>query len=383
MQTSNLTESLKQEAKKLGFGFAGVSPAVAPNGFVRLESWLEHGFHGEMDYMETRRDAYRSPAGVLPNVRSILMLAMSYHLDVASLPHQPGKGRVARYAWGQGDYHDLIHRKLKQLCRHARSLDENISIRGVVDTAPLLEREFAQLTGMGWHAKNTMLINRELGSWFLIAAILTDAELVPDAAMSTNHCGTCTACIEACPTDAFVEPGSLDATKCISYLTIEHRSPIPLELRSQMSDWILGCDVCQDVCPWNRKAAVSEQEFFQPDDSLRPLDLHELFRMDDTQFRARFRKTPLWRPKRRGILRNAAIALGNNPSAKGLESLSLGLNDGEPLVRGACAWAIAQHSDSWERKLRLLTDRLESEQEPMVIDEIETAIEKVRLDLDD
>lgn len=377
MPASLLTRSLKQEATRLGFDFAGVSAAVSPSGFSRLNDWLSRGFHGEMQYMETRRDVYQHPSGVLPQVRSVLMLGLSYHTDVASLPHKAGQGRVARYAWGQGDYHDYIHKKLKELCRFARSLGDEIAIRGVVDTAPLLEREFAQLSGMGWHAKNTMLINRELGSWFLIAAILTDAELESDLPMATDHCGTCTACLDACPTNAFVEAGTLDATKCISYLTIEHRTPIPRELRSQMGDWILGCDVCQDVCPWNNKATTSEHETFQPVEGLRPLGLHGLFELDDVQFRARFRKTPLWRPKRRGILRNAAIALGNQPSEKGLKSLAIGINDEEPLVRGACAWAIGRHVSSFGG-LELLQQRQKIESDDDVKSEIELAIQGSR-----
>ncbi|QEG22306.1 tRNA epoxyqueuosine(34) reductase QueG [Mariniblastus fucicola] len=376
MNTAQLTQSLKQEAKRLGFDFAAVTAALAPDGFSRLDSWVERGFHGEMDYLETRREAYQHPAGVLPAVRSVMMLGMSYHVDVASLPQQPGLGRVARYAWGQGDYHDFLHRKLKQLCRFAREAGDGIAIRGVVDTAPLLEREFAQLAGMGWHAKNTMLINRELGSWFLIAAVLTDAELEIDTPMSTSHCGTCTACLDACPTDAFVEPGTLDATKCISYLTIEHRSPIPIELRSQMGDWILGCDVCQDVCPWNNKAKVSSQEVFQPVEALRPLNLHDLFRMDDDQFRVQFRKTPLWRPKRRGILRNAAITLGNMPSGEGLESLAIGINDDEPLVRGACVWAIGQHLETFgSQAMELLRNRRTIECDADVQTELDLAMQ--------
>ena len=374
MHSQQLTQSLKQEAERLGFDFAGVTPAVDPAGFSKLNDWLSRGFHGEMDYMETRRDAYRHPQGVLPEVRSVMMLGISYCTDVASLPQQPGTGRVARYALGGGDYHDLLHKKLKQLCKFAKAIDGGIAIRGVVDTAPLLEREFANLAGMGWHAKNTMLINRQLGSWFLIAAILTDAELTPDEPMQTAHCGTCTACLDACPTNAFVEAGTLDATKCISYLTIEHRTPIPPSLRSQMQDWILGCDVCQDICPWNNKASVSSSEEFRPVDDLFPLDLHSLFRLDDQQFRARFRKTPLWRPKRRGILRNAAIALGNQPSEQGLESLALGIDDIEPLVRGASAWAIGMHRQRWNQRAdQLLNDRLKIEEDETVVSEIQSA----------
>lgn len=375
MQPSKLTQSLKQEARRLGFDFVGVADAIAPTGISRFSDWLSAGFHGEMDYLETRFAAYAHPTGVLPEVRSIMMLGMSYHCDVASVGQRDGYGRVARYAWGGIDYHDLIHKKLKKLCRFTRDSDPDISIRGVVDTAPLLEREFAQLSGMGWHAKNTMLINRKLGSWFLIAAILLDAELVADAPLATSHCGTCRACLDACPTDAFVDAGTLDATKCISYLTIEHRSPIPMELRDQMGDWILGCDVCQDVCPWNNKAAETAQEVFHPLGDLVPLDLHGLFRLDEDQFRARFRKTPLWRPKRRGILRNAAIALGNRPSQKGLETLVLGINDEDPLVRGASAWAIGKHRTCSPTKAsEILSARLAIEDVETVRCEIEAAI---------
>ena len=359
----------------MGFDFVGVANAVQPSGISRFSDWLSAGFHGEMEYLETRFDAYKHPRGVLPEVRSILMLGLSYHTDVDSMPHQSGHGRISRYAWGGNDYHDLIHKKLKQLCRFARSIDDEIAIRGVVDTAPLLEREFAQLSGMGWHAKNTMLINREMGSWFLIAAILTDAELIADQPMTTSHCGTCTACIEACPTDAFVDAGTLDATKCISYLTIEHRSAIPLELREPMGDWILGCDICQDVCPCNNKAIAGSSDAFKPSADLVPLDLHSLFRLDDDQFRARFRKTPLWRPKRRGILRNAAIALGNQASEKGLETLALGINDEQSLVRGASAWAIGKHRAAWpQRADELLNTRLAIEADQDVRIEIQSAI---------
>ena len=376
MQADQLKQSLKSEALRLGFDFAAVSPAVELNGYSKLKAWLEKGFHGEMDYLETRREAYRHPAGVLPEVKSVVMLGMSYHFDVTSFPRAPTRGRIARYAWSGVDYHDVIFKKLKQLCKFGKSIDPEMSIRGVVDTAPLLEREVAQMAGLGWHAKNTMLINREFGSWFLLAAILTSIELPADAPMETDHCGTCTACIDACPTDAFVQPGTLDATRCISYLTIEHRSPIPIDLRGQMGDWILGCDICQDVCPWNNKAIVTNREEFAPKSELRPLELADLFLLSDDQFRERFRKTPLWRPKRRGILRNAAIALGNQPSLKGLHSLEVGINDTEPLIRGASAWAIGQHSTvAKEQAVKILRQRQIIEDDEYVVSEIKLAIE--------
>jgi len=371
MTPAQLAQSLKAEAQTLGFDYAGAAPAIDARGFPKFDAWLANGFHGEMEYMETRRLAYQHPEHVLPQVRSVMMLAMSYHVDHPSREAQPGQGRVARYAWGQVDYHDYIHKKLKQLCKFTKELDPDVRVRGVVDTAPLLEREFAQLAGLGWQAKNTMLISPKLGSWFLIAALLLDAELEYDQPFETAHCGTCTACIQACPTDAFVQPGVLDATRCISYLTIEHRAPIPIELRGSMQDWILGCDICQDVCPWNNKAISTKHEVFQPTEDLVPLDLHALFRLDDEGFRARFRKTPLWRP------RNAAIALGNSPSAEGLQSLAVGIADSEPLVRGASAWAIGQHAlekEFFEQSHRILSDSLAVETDAVVVAELESAL---------
>jgi epoxyqueuosine reductase len=210
-----------------------------------------------------------------------------------------------------------------------------------VDTAPLLEREFAQLAGLGWVGKHTLLINKPEGSYFFLAALLTDQKLAYDEPFGADHCGTCRACLDACPTQAFPQPYVLDASRCISYLTIELRGPVPHELRSGIGEWLFGCDVCQDVCPWNQRAPVSEEEAFQPADT-NPIDLAELFYLDDEAFRARFRATPLWRPRRRGILRNAAIVLGNQKAAGATGALVRGLGDAEALVRGACAWALGQ-----------------------------------------
>ena len=342
MNPAKLTQSLKQEAMRVGFQLSGACAAVTPAGYSDFLKWLEAGYAGEMHYLEERQAAYEHPDGVMPGVKSLLMLGMSYRTaDHAA--SKPGHGRVARYAWGEADYHDLIHRRLKQLKRFVIELLPNVNVRGVVDTAPLLEREFAQLAGLGWRAKNTLLINKPDGSFYLLAALLLDVELEYDQPFEANHCGTCTACLDACPTNAFVGPNILDGSKCISYLTIEHRSPIPVELRPQMQDWILGCDVCQDVCPWNQRTIQSPHAEFVPLESSHPLDLRILFELDDDQFRQRFRKTPLWRPKRRGILRNAAIAMGNQPAEENLSALLLATNDVEPLVRGAAVWALRQH----------------------------------------
>jgi len=374
MNPNQLTKSLKQEAERLGFDISGACAAVTPTGFHQFVDWLDQGFAGEMNYLEDRKEAYEHPSHVLPGAMSILMLGLNYQTAPA-VQSTSGTGRIARYAWSNVDYHDLVHKKLKQLKRFVKDLDPSIGVRGVVDTAPLLEREFAELAGIGWRAKNTLLINKTAGSWFFLAALLLDVPLQYDEPMVTNHCGTCTACIDACPTDAFVQPHVLDATQCISYLTIEHRTAVPTALRSKMQDWILGCDICQEVCPWNRKAPLSQEADFQPLDGHNPIELRSLFQLTDDQFRERFRKTPLWRPKRRGILRNAAIALGNTPNQDNLDALALGLTDSEPLVRGATAWALGNHH--YDRASEILKQALGLEPMDEVRQEITDSISRL------
>lgn len=374
MSPEELTKSLKLEAEKLGFGFTGACPAVSPAGFDHFADWLDSGFAGEMGYLAERKEAYQDPNRVMEGVISILMLGLNYYSVDAAEP-AVGTGRVSRYAWGEGDYHDFIHKKLKALKRFCEQQLGDIRVRGVIDTAPLLEREFAQLAGFGWQAKNTMLINKHSGSYFFLAALLIDQELSYDQPHLTSHCGTCTACLDACPTDAFVKPYVLDATRCISYLTIEHRSQIPVEYREQMGDWIFGCDVCQDVCPWNRKAEPTEEASFQPRDNANPLPLRELFFIDDDQFREKFRKTPLWRSKRRGLVRNAAITLGNNPADDNISALQAGLFDNEELIRGASAWALGQHNALLARPILKMRVKLESDEDVQV--EIQAALENL------
>ena len=373
MTPAQLTQSLKSEAKTIGFDVCGAAPAVSPVGFQQFQDWISAGYHGEMSYLEERQAAYQHPSHVLDGAVSVLMLGINYQTDAPAVT-DVGQGRVSRYAWSDRDYHDVIHSKLKQLVRFCREQFEGISVRGVIDTAPLLEREFAQLAGIGWQAKNTMLISREIGSWFFLAALLLDQPLDYDEPFQANHCGTCTACLDACPTDAFVAPHQLDATRCISYLTIEHRSPIPHDLRAGIGDWVFGCDVCQDVCPWNRKPDATDSETFQPLPDRNPMALRELFELNDDSFRQLFRKTPLWRPKRRGILRNAAIVLGNRPDPGNICALQLGLNDLEPLVRGASAWALGQHGTF--EIVALLKNRLPIEKDEHVRGEIELALDK-------
>ena len=374
MDLATLTRELKQTAQELGFGLAAACPAVTPDGLSRFQSWLEAGYAGEMHYLPSRAAAYEHPRHVLDGCRSLLVLAMPYR-TVEPTPAGPGQGRVSRYAWGE-DYHDLIRQRLDVLAESLRRQIPQARVRGVVDTAPLLEREFAQLAGLGWIGKNTLLLNKQLGSWFFLAALLTDVELAYDPPHETSHCGTCRACLDACPTQAFVAPYVLDARRCLSYTTIELRGPIPNELREGQADWLLGCDICQEVCPWNyraanRKSPRSGEAGLKPAAAMDPVDLAALFELDDEEFRRRFRHTPLWRPKRRGILRNAAIALGNRPCEAALPALAKGLNDAEPLIRGACAWALGRYQTAEAQ--RLLDRRARAEEDPCVRQEIEAA----------
>jgi epoxyqueuosine reductase len=344
MDRAELTHELKRRASELGFSLCGVCPAIAPAGAARLDEWLAAGYAGQMHYLADRREACGDPNRVLDGAQSIIMLAMNYRTATPTAP-DTWQGRVSRYAWGEADYHDLIRQRLNQLAESLRDRAPRARVRGVVDTAPLLEREFAQLAGLGWIGKNTLLLNRDEGSWFFLAALLADIELIYDAPHETDHCGTCTACLDACPTSAFPQPYVLDASRCISYLTIELRDAVPAELRPAMGEWVFGCDVCQDICPWNSRAPLSRQAEFTPRADSNPLDLTALFDLDEAAFRERFRRTPLWRPRRRGLLRNAAIVLGNRPTPSAIPALIRGLNDEESLVRGACAWALGRHHE--------------------------------------
>jgi epoxyqueuosine reductase len=357
-----LETRLKRQAHALGFELAGVAPATAADGFDRLRDWLGRGFAGTMDYMHRHAEARREPSSVLPEVRSVVMVGMNYkpgggevvgwwggatnppaHDPTTSPPHHlttsPPRGKVARYARG-ADYHDVLRERLKRLLAWLQAERPGCRGRGVVDTAPLLERDYARRAGLGWFGKNTMLLNRRLGSYFFLGALLVDLDLRPDAPHDTSHCGTCTACLDACPTGAFAGPGLLDARRCISYLTIELKGPVPDELRAGVGDWLFGCDVCQEVCPWNRKAPAGTEQLLQPRPELEALDPAELLGLGEEEFRHRFRGTTLTRAKRRGLLRNAALVLGNQGGPAALPALRRALADPEPLVREAARWAI-------------------------------------------
>jgi epoxyqueuosine reductase len=341
----DLERRLIDEAHRLGFEMCGIAPAVPADGFDRLAAWLDAGFAGEMRYLHAHREARRHPSGVYPAVRSVIMAGMNYAPSKAdtlrspSAPGPPFRGRIARYARG-ADYHQVVRERLKELGAWLRHERPEVWGRVVVDTAPLLERDFARRAGLGWFGKNTMLLNKRLGSWFVLGGLLVDIDLAPSAPHEASHCGTCTACLDACPSKAFVEPGVLDSRRCISYLTIELKTQVPAEQRPWLGDWLFGCDVCQEVCPWNRKAPPGGPAL-APRADLENVDAAELLGLSEAGFRARFEGTALYpRPGRRVVLRNAALVLGNTGDERALPALERALDDPEPLVREAARWAI-------------------------------------------
>lgn len=336
-----LSRLIRTAATEVGFQLVGIAPAVTPPGFAQFRDWLDRGFAGEMKWIERRIEAYENPSMVLQNVRSVVMVGLNYGSEAAVEP-RPGQGRISRYAWNDCDYHIIIRDKLNHVVSQIREATPDVRTRVVVDTAPLLERDFARLAGLGWFGKNTLLINKFQGSWVFLGAMLLDCELEYDGPHETSHCGTCTRCLEACPTNAFPEPYVLDATKCISYLNIELRDqPVPEELRSGMEDWVFGCDICQDVCPWNRKVPENNSDF-SPVADTNPVDCISLLSLTEEEFHLRFAGTPLERTGRDTIARNAAIALGNLKCSEANAALEEATENRSGFVAEAAKWAIAK-----------------------------------------
>jgi epoxyqueuosine reductase len=334
----SLETRLKAYARAIGFELMGIARATEADTFAHFTDWLDRGFEGEMAYMSRHAVARQHPKSILLDVRSVVMAGMTYFTPDGQSKCKSA-GKVARYARG-ADYHDVLRERLGRLLQWMQQEVPGCEGRAVVDTVPLLERDFARRAGLGWFGKNTMLIDKREGSYFFLGALLLTIDLAPDAVHETSHCGTCTACLDACPTQAFSEPGVLDSRKCISYLTIELRGPIPEDLREPMGDWLFGCDVCQEVCPWNHKATTTREPAFAPLPAVERLDAEELLNLSEDEFRKRFRGTALRRTKRRGLLRNAAIVLGNGGDEASLPALRRALDDSDAIVREAAAWAI-------------------------------------------
>jgi epoxyqueuosine reductase len=316
---------IKQRARALGFDLVGITTADAPQHAEFFQQWLAERFHGEMSYMERNAAQRVDPRQLLPGVRSIVVVGLNYNCGAPGL--------VARYAAGNRDYHELMREKLEQLAELVGG-----DAKCYVDTGPILERDLAQRAGIGFIGKHTNLISRRLGNWIFLGVVLTTLELPADQP-EREYCGTCHRCIDACPTRAIVAPYRLDARLCISYLTIELKGSIPVELRPLIGDRIFGCDDCLEVCPWNRFARLSPVKEFQRRDL--PA-LTEFLSWDEKQFRGYFRGTPIFRIKRRGFLRNVCVALGNIGDESALPALERALDDPEPLIRQHAAWAIEQ-----------------------------------------
>lgn len=337
--------TLRQQALAMGFSAMGIcAPDQVPEAAPRLRAFLEAGHHGQMAWL-AEREAWRgNPAALWPEARSVIMLAEVYTPEanpMAGLEH-PGHGVISCYAQGK-DYHDLVKRRLKRLGRwmmeETAKAGETSQIKVFVDTAPVMEKPLAQAAGLGWQGKHTNLLSRDLGNWFFLGAIFTTLDL-PKAAPEVSHCGSCTACLDACPTNAFPAPYQLDARRCISYLTIEHKGPVAEELRPLMGNRIYGCDDCLAVCPWNKFAVAASEIGYQPKVGLP--ELADLAALDDAGFRARFAGSPIKRIGRDRMVRNVLYAIGNSadpaliPVAQGLT------DDADPTVAEAASWAVTR-----------------------------------------
>lgn len=368
-----LAARVKARAAALGFGLAGIASAEPFDvDLERTLAWLADGMQAGMAWMtEERARQACTPDELLPGGQSLVVVGAPYGGHDPRPEDDRARGHVARYARG-ADYHDVMKARLDELAAFVREIGgEETRTRVFVDSSPLPERAAAVRAGLGFVGKNTNLLTAQAGSWLLLGALMTTLRLEPDPPMERD-CGRCRLCLDACPTDALPAPFVLDANRCVSYLTIEHRGPIPLELRPRIGEHVFGCDVCQEVCPWNRAdRGPGWAELTGTTDDGRPA-LADLLALDDQGFRERYRRTPVWRTKRRGLLRNAAVVLGNVGDEGDLPALALALEDGEPLVRAHAAWAIGRIGGEASR--RLLETARESEGDPEVLGEITQAL---------
>lgn len=341
-QEDALSSRIKTEAQRLGFELVGISPVTVAPGQESFAAWLRRGFAGEMHYLQRSEELRRHPRQLMPWAVSVVSVAMNYFTPfIRPADGDRRKGWISRYAWG-ADYHELIKGKLELMLAFVRGAHQGVvQGRAFVDSGPVLERSFAGIAGIGWIGKNTHLISPEKGSWFFLGELFLSLPLTYDQPIR-ERCGRCDLCLKACPTGAFVGPYVLDARRCISYLTIELKGPIPRHLRPLLGNHIFGCDICQEICPYNVKALPTTDAFFAPRDGLYAPDLIPLLSVAAEDFRRRFRNSPIRRAKRRGLLRNVAVALGNLKSREAVPALVCALEDEEALVREHAAWALGQ-----------------------------------------
>jgi epoxyqueuosine reductase len=375
-----LSARIRNRAREMGFDHVGIAPAHPSEQGDAYVDWVARGMHGEMGYL-AREDAVarrRDPAVLVPGARSAVVVALHYAPpeDDGAAADDPSRGIVARYARGD-DYHELMKERLIALQDWIAAELVPVGGRAYVDTGAVLERELAQRAGLGWQGKNTMLIHPRRGSYFFLGEVLLDVELEYDAPFAKDHCGTCHRCIDACPTGALLGRDAagapvMDARRCISYLTIELKGPIPRELRPLMGNRIYGCDICNEACPWNRFSEPTDEPAFLAREGLDGPSLIEWMTMTQEEFSRRFKNSPIKRTRRRGLLRNVAVALGNWGAPAAVPALSTALNDEEPLVRGHAAWALGRISSALADKE--LQERLALEVDEWVREEIRLAL---------
>ncbi len=362
MDRPALSDFIKSAAVIAGFDLCGIAPVREFPELARFPEWIANGHAGEMKYLESRNEAGElrraSLQSAFPWARSVIVCAINYNTaqPYSTQLNTPGRGWISRYAWSREDYHDSVLGRLRDVERKIREAspplansaksgapagDNSIETRSYVDTGPIVERVYAKYAGVGWLGKNTCVINQKIGSWLFLGVIVTSLELTPDLP-AADRCGTCTRCIDACPTQAFIAPHQLDSNKCISYLTIEKRGSIPEELRTGMGHHVFGCDICQDVCPWNRKAPATDKPEFQPREGLVNPALDWLAEISEEDFRQTFRNSPVKRTKRNGLRRNALIAIGNAKDRSLLPVLDRAINDPDVNVSDAAKWAREQ-----------------------------------------
>lgn len=371
VNAAETAERLRNWALEAGFDRVGVARlGPVPRGGALLK-WLERGDHAGMSYLESRVEVRLDPRSAFEGARSAVCVALQYHPVAKGAPAGDLWPRVARYARGR-DYHNVMTKRLRRLARRVREAFPGCRTKPYVDTGPVLERDLAARAGLGAVGKNTLLLHPEAGSYFLLGELLTSLDLAPDAPVA-DLCGSCSRCLEACPTGALPAPYRLDSRRCISYWTIEHRGPIPRPMRAELGDWVFGCDLCQEACPVNEApAATAETSFELPAERSR-LDLAALLAIAEEDYQEAFRGSPMKRSRRDGLRRNAAVAMGNRGEDRYVAPLAAALADGDPVIRSHAAWALARIGGAEAR--RALREARAGEGDPAVGEELERALE--------
>lgn len=333
------TDSIQAKARSLGFHLTGIAPIAASPEAHFYQEWLDKGYAGEMQYLEKQKQARLDPRQLMPDIRSVIVCAVNYNSDRPRTTIDRARAWISRYAWGE-DYHETLQAKLRELAGWVQA-EFGGDTRAYVDTGPLIERVYAKYAGLGWFGKNTCMINQKIGSWFFLGCILTNLDLqfgVP----APDRCGSCTRCIDACPTDALLEPYVLDSRRCIAYLNIELRGAIPEDMREGIGHHLFGCDICQDVCPWNRKAPATDVPAFEPKAGLFWPEIDKLLNLTEDEWRTMIRGTSIKRAKVKGLLRNLMVVAGNSGLKRFLPQVERYLTHEDESIRSHAEWAVSR-----------------------------------------